>query len=137
MNLLFAQLNNKIVKCKKCTRLVNFTANVIGSDLTVSNGSLIIENEHSGGSTVFNSLPTPPFFVTLNQLVDTRFFDNREMYIAGTSFTEIQSNVIGRMVMDSLKDLDKIAYIRFASVYTNFKEVGQFGEYIEELDGKS
>ena len=31
----------------------------------------------------------------------------------------------------------KIAYVRYASVYTNFKEVGQFGEYIEELDGKS
>lgn len=28
MNLLFAQLNNKIVKCKKCTRLVNFTKNI-------------------------------------------------------------------------------------------------------------
>ena len=37
----------------------------------------------------------------------------------------------------NLKELDKIAYIRFASVYTNFKEVGEFGEYIEELDGKS
>ena len=39
--------------------------------------------------------------------------------------------------MEVLKELDKIAYIRFASVYTNFKEVGEFGEYIEELDGKS
>ena len=39
--------------------------------------------------------------------------------------------------MDALKELDKIAYIRFASVYTNFKEVGEFGECIEELDGKS
>ena len=76
------------------TRLVNFTANVIGTDLSASNGSIIIENEHSGESTLFNALPTPPFFVTINQLVDTRFFDNREMYIAGTSFTEIQSNVI-------------------------------------------
>ena len=38
--------------------------------------------------------------------------------------------------MDTLKELDKIAYIRFASVYTNFREVGEFGEYIEELDGK-
>ena len=38
--------------------------------------------------------------------------------------------------MEALKELDKIAYIRFASVYTNFKEVGEFGEYIEELDGK-
>ena len=38
--------------------------------------------------------------------------------------------------MDSLKEIDKIGYIRFASVYTNFKEVGEFGEYIEELDGR-
>ena len=51
--------------------------------------------------------------------------------------SEIQSSIIGKKVMDVLKELDKIAYIRFASVYTNFKEVGEFGEYIEELDGKS
>ena len=51
--------------------------------------------------------------------------------------SEIQSSVIGKKVMDALKELDKIAYIRFASVYTNFKEVGEFGEYIEELDGKT
>ena len=37
----------------------------------------------------------------------------------------------------ALKELDKIAYIRFASVYTNFKEVGEFEEVIEELHGKS
>ena len=51
--------------------------------------------------------------------------------------TEIQSSVIGKMVMDSLKEIDKIAYIRFASVYTNFKEIEEFEEYIEELDGKA
>ena len=51
--------------------------------------------------------------------------------------SEIQSSIIGRKVMDELKELDKIAYIRFASVYTNFKEIGEFGEYIDELHGKS
>ena len=51
--------------------------------------------------------------------------------------TEIQSSVIGKIVMNSLRELDKIAYIRFASVYTNFKEVGEFEDYIDELDGKS
>ena len=51
--------------------------------------------------------------------------------------TEIQSSVIGKKVMETLQGLDKIAYVRYASVYTNFKEVGQFGEYIEELDGNS
>ena len=60
---------------------------------------------------------------------------SRELEEMGQS--EIQSSVIGKKVMDSLKDLDKIAYIRFASVYTNFKEIGEFGNYIEELDGKS
>jgi len=49
--------------------------------------------------------------------------------------SEVQSSVIGKMVMDHLKDLDKIAYIRFASVYTNFKEVGEFEEYVGKLDG--
>ena len=59
---------------------------------------------------------------------------SRELEELGQS--EIQSGVIGKKVMEALKELDKIAYIRFASVYTNFKEVGEFGEYIEELDGK-
>ena len=50
--------------------------------------------------------------------------------------SEIQSSFIGKKVMDALKELDKIAYIRFASLYTNFKEIGEFVEYIDELHGK-
>jgi len=60
---------------------------------------------------------------------------SRELEELGQS--EIQSNTIGKKVMDALKELDKIAYIRFASVYTNFKEVGEFEEVIEELHEKS
>jgi transcriptional repressor NrdR len=59
---------------------------------------------------------------------------SRELEELGHS--EVQSSVIGRKVMDSLKEIDKIAYIRFASVYTNFKEIEEFEEYIEKLDGK-
>ena len=59
---------------------------------------------------------------------------SRELEEMGQS--EIQSSVIGKIVMEQLKELDKIAYIRFASVYTNFKEVKEFEEYIEKLDGK-
>ena len=54
-----------------------------------------------------------------------------------TLLDKAATNTIGKKVMDALKELDKIAYIRFASVYKNFKEIGDFGEYIEELDGKS
>ena len=59
---------------------------------------------------------------------------SRELEEMGQS--EIQSSVIGKMVMENLKELDKIAYIRFASVYTNFKEVGEFETYIDKLDDK-
>ena len=59
---------------------------------------------------------------------------SRELEELGQS--EIQSSMIGKIVMDQLKEMDKIAYIRFASVYTNFKEVREFEEYIDKLDGK-
>ena len=59
---------------------------------------------------------------------------SRELEEMGQS--EIQSSIIGKKVMDELRELDKIAYIRFASVYTNFKEIGEFGDYIDELHGK-
>jgi transcriptional repressor NrdR len=57
---------------------------------------------------------------------------SRELEEMGHS--EIQSSVIGKIVMDGLKEMDKIAYIRFASVYTNFKEVEDFEEYVGKLD---
>lgn len=44
---------------------------------------------------------------------------------------EIQSKTIGQYVMDELKDLDEVAYVRFASVYRQFKDVNTF---IEELN---
>ena len=48
--------------------------------------------------------------------------------------SEIASNVIGKIVMDGLKDLDPIAYVRFASVYRNFREVKDFEQFVDKLD---
>ncbi len=45
----------------------------------------------------------------------------------------IKSNVIGEMVMDILKDLNKIAYVRFASVYRSFKEVDDYDKFIATI----
>ena len=47
---------------------------------------------------------------------------------------EIASKVIGKMVMDGLKELDPVAYIRFASVYRNFREVKDFEQFVDKLD---
>jgi len=48
--------------------------------------------------------------------------------------SEITSTVIGKMVMDGLKDLDPIAHVRFASVYRNFREVKDFEQFVDKLD---
>lgn len=47
--------------------------------------------------------------------------------------TEIPSKQIGSMVMDALAQLDKIAYIRYASVYKDFREVADFNEFVGHL----
>ena len=57
----------------------------------------------------------------------------RRMESLGES--EIPSSVIGEMVMEGLAGLDPVAYIRFASVYRNFRETKDFEDFIGELSG--
>ena len=49
---------------------------------------------------------------------------------------EVSSAFIGEIVMDRLKDLDEVAYVRFASVYRDFKDVNTFVAEVEKLLGK-
>ena len=48
---------------------------------------------------------------------------------------EIPSEVIGEMIMDALANVDQVAYVRFASVYRNFREVKDFEDFIGKLGG--
>ncbi|MCB2113827.1 MAG: transcriptional regulator NrdR [Parvularculaceae bacterium] len=48
--------------------------------------------------------------------------------------TEIASKTIGELVMDGLAGLDDVAYVRYASVYKDFREARDFGEFICELE---
>lgn len=48
---------------------------------------------------------------------------------------EINSGDIGRLVMDALKSIDDVAYVRFASVYRNFREAKDFHDVLGELRG--
>ena len=53
------------------------------------------------------------------------------VYALGT--TEVKSSVIGEIVMDKIKEVDQVAYVRFASVYRQFKDVSTFIEEIKRL----
>lgn len=50
---------------------------------------------------------------------------------------EVESIVIGALVMEELREMDQVAYVRFASVYREFKDVTQFQEELEGLGGES
>lgn len=49
---------------------------------------------------------------------------------------EVKSNFIGELIMEELKELDQVAYVRFASVYRQFTDVNTFIREIEKLVGK-
>ena len=56
-----------------------------------------------------------------------------EEKISNISNVEIDAHRIGKLVMDELKEIDKVAFIRFASVYREFKDIGEFKTQIESL----
>ncbi len=63
--------------------------------------------------------------------------DAIEAKIFNTEETEVSSSRIGEIVMEELKDLDEVAYVRFASVYREFKDVNTFMQEMRKLlEGK-
>ena len=67
----------------------------------------------------------------IEQLVDSVESDIRKM-----KSLEVDSKTIGRVAMRKLKSLDKVAYIRFASVYLEFEDLARFEEELEKLQKK-
>jgi transcriptional repressor NrdR len=67
-------------------------------------------------------------FEAIEKMVDEI---ERDLHNVGEK--EIKSELIGQMVMDHLQKLDPVAYVRFASVYREFKDVETFREEIESL----
>lgn len=59
-----------------------------------------------------------------------------ERAIQKKSDREVAANRIGELIMEKLKALDEVAYVRFASVYRQFKDVGQFMEELKDILGK-
>jgi len=68
----------------------------------------------------------------VNLEVLERFVEEIENTIRKTNHLEIESTELGELVMEKLKKLDEIAYIRFASVYKDFSDVKSF---VREIEG--
>ena len=59
--------------------------------------------------------------------------NNIETKVFSLEEKEIPSSVVGELVMDELKDLDEVAYVRFASVYREFKDVNTFMDELKKI----
>jgi len=59
--------------------------------------------------------------------------DDVESEIRNTSKSEVRSKVLGELVLKRLKDIDDVAYIRFASVYNDFRNIEEFRAALKDL----
>ena len=60
--------------------------------------------------------------------------DQIEEDLSREAGVEMESARIGQLVMDALQGLDRVAYVRYASVYRNFQDAGEFRDAVDELD---
>jgi transcriptional repressor NrdR len=67
-----------------------------------------------------------------NEQIDA-MVDSIETELRKKDSTDVKTNLIGDMVMDKLKAIDKVAYIRFASVYRDFTDIQSFEKELEKL----
>jgi transcriptional repressor NrdR len=59
--------------------------------------------------------------------------DNAETMVQESSEREVSTRLIGEMIMKELRNLDKVAYVRFASVYLDFKDIQEFMSELKDL----
>jgi transcriptional repressor NrdR len=59
--------------------------------------------------------------------------DKAETMVQDSSEREVSTSTLGEMIMNELKNLDKVAYVRFASVYLDFKDVQEFMSELKDL----
>jgi transcriptional repressor NrdR len=62
-----------------------------------------------------------------------RIVDEVERVLHAQEGRELSTEAIGQIVMDQLKDLDKVAYVRFASVYRHFEDIDEFMDELKTL----
>lgn len=60
--------------------------------------------------------------------------DEMEDLLGRQAGVEVPSDRIGELVMERLKPLDRVAYVRFASVYRNFQDADEFQEFVDEMN---
>ena len=119
-------------ECLKCGKRFTTFETVETTPVLVikSNGTRQTFNSQKMKNGIIKACEKRP--VTLAQIDKT--VENIEKAVYNSLKNEITSSEIGEMVMEELKRLDEVAYVRFASVYRKFKDVSNFINFITEFE---
>lgn len=119
-------------ECLQChERFTTFEmAELVMPKIIKSNGSRETFDEHKLRSGMARALEKRP--VSVDAIEDS--INHIESQLRATGEREVEAKLLGHLVMEALKKLDKVAYIRFASVYRAFEDIREFGEEIARLE---
>ena len=119
-------------ECRECgERYTTFeSAELVLPRVIKSNGARQPFDEDKLRSGLVRALEKRP--VDLEQTEAT--LDRIKLRLRATGEREVLTRIVGEMVMDELRQLDDVAYVRFASVYRSFQDVNEFQKEIEAMD---
>ncbi len=119
-------------QCLACSeRFTTFeTAELVMPKVIKSNGNREPFNEDKMVGGIQRALEKRPVSADAIELAISMI----KSQLRATGEREVPSDMIGNLVMEQLKELDKVAYIRFASVYRSFEDIREFGEEIARLE---
>ena len=118
-------------ECEKCKKRFTTYERVEMLDLRVAkkNGTIVVFDRNKILNGVVKACEKRPIKIEKIE----RLVDDVESELRKSEEVEIPSTLIGELVMEKLKELDKIAYIRFASVYKEFKDVNSFKKMLDKI----
>jgi transcriptional repressor NrdR len=119
-------------ECQQCgERFTTFeTAELVLPRVIKANGSRQPFDEEKLRSGLLRALEKRPVDLETIELA----LDRIKHRLRATGEREVNTRDVGEMVMDELRELDDVAYVRFASVYRSFQDVNEFQKEIEAMD---
>jgi transcriptional repressor NrdR len=122
-------------ECISCSeRFTTFeSAELVMPRIVKRDGSREPFNEDKMGNGFLRALEKRPVSVEQVELSINKV----KSQMRATGEREISSELLGNLIMQQLKGLDKVAYVRFAAVYRSFEDVKEFGEEIARLGNES
>ena len=122
-------------ECEKCAKRFTTYERVDELPLTVikKSGTREVFDTHKIINGLIKACEKRPISIEILQNIA----NDIEKELKNTMEQEIESRRIGEMVMNRLKEMDEVAYVRFASVYRQFKDIDSYIEEIKKLKSKS